>query len=64
MSKQEGFNEAFGKMIREEEDIYEAHWRKTLADGIEAMKFESCITHDIAYNAGLQDAADFARGLK
>jgi len=35
MTKREKFNEAFAKLIREEEDIYEAHWREKIAKEIE-----------------------------
>ena len=38
MTKREGFNEAFTKLIREEEDIYEAHWREKIAKDIESFK--------------------------
>ena len=43
MTKREGFNEAFAKLIREEEDIYEAHWRKTIAE--EMAQYKSANEH-------------------
>jgi hypothetical protein len=38
MTKREGFNEAMTEIIRMEEDFYEKHWRKTIAEEIAQYK--------------------------